>query len=346
MPMDDSNRHDDSFGGRSALPLVRLNLILPFVEALDRLRVNTEGVLTANGLARETVLDENAFVPVIVVHRFLESAAQAADDPYLGVHVGEALDLARWAPLYDAVSRAATLGEFLIRFIRAVKDEASSARHSLEVGPRYAIFREIRTTEQEITPAQNDGFTVGFVLSLLRRGAGANWNAADVRVKVCDPRALPQGYLGAHIVGGDRSGIAIRFPTEWLLQPLDRRALVPSPHRNRKPKEPPTEFRDAFQQALLPHLHETDLTVDYVARLTGMNRQSLQRKLKASGTTFSSELIALKKRRASEDLIQSDQPIAEIATGLGFANPTSFTRAFRLWTGESPRQYRKRHRGR
>ncbi len=344
--MNDSNRRDDSFVGRSALPLVRLNLILPFVEALDRLRANTEGVLTANGLARETVLDENAFVPVIVVHRFLESAAQAADDPYLGVHVGESLDLARWAPLVDAASRAATLGEFLIRFLRAARDEASSARHSLEVGPRHVIFREIRTTEQEIAPAQNDGFTAGFVLGLLRRGAGANWNAADVRLKVCEPRALPQGYLGVHIVGGDRSGIAVRFPTEWLLQPLDRRALVPSPHRNRKAKEPPTEFRDAFQQALLPHLHETDLTVDYVARLTGMNRQSLQRKLKASGTTFSSELIALKKRRASEDLIQSDQPIAEIATGLGFANPTSFTRAFRLWTGESPRQYRKRHRGR
>jgi len=344
--MNDSNRRDDSFVGRSALPLVRLNLILPFVEALDRLRANTEGVLTANGLARETVLDENAFVPVIVVHRFLESAAQAADDPYLGVCVGESLDLARWAPLVDAASRAATLGEFLIRFLRAARDEASSARHSLEVGPRHVIFREIRTTEQEIAPAQNDGFTAGFVLGLLRRGAGANWNAADVRLKVCEPRALPQGYLGVHIVGGDRSGIAVRFPTEWLLQPLDRRALVPSPHRNRKAKEPPTEFRDAFQQALLPHLHETDLTVDYVARLTGMNRQSLQRKLKASGTTFSSELIALKKRRASEDLIQSDQPIAEIATGLGFANPTSFTRAFRLWTGESPRQYRKRHRGR
>ena len=344
--MNDSNRRDDSFVGRSALPLVRLNLILPFVEALDRLRANTEGVLTANGLARETVLDENAFVPVIVVHRFLESAAQAADDPYLGVCVGESLDLARWAPLVDAASRAATLGEFLIRFLRAARDEASSARHSLEVGPRHVIFREIRTTEQEIAPAQNDGFTAGFVLGLLRRGAGANWNAADVRLKVCDPRALPQGYLGVHVVGGDRSGIAVRFPTDWLLQPLDRRALVPSPHRNRKAKEPPTEFRDAFQQALLPHLHETDLTVDYVARLTGMNRQSLQRKLKASGTTFSSELIALKKRRASEDLIQSDQPIAEIATGLGFANPTSFTRAFRLWTGESPRQYRKRHRGR
>jgi hypothetical protein len=62
-----------------------------------------------------------------------------------------------------------------------------------------------------------------------------------------------------------------------VCDPLDRRALVPGPHRNRKPKRPPTEFRAALQQALLPHLHETELKFDNVTRLTGINRQSLQR---------------------------------------------------------------------
>lgn len=103
--------------------------------------------------------------------------------------------------------------------------------------------------------------------------------------------------------------------------------------RNRKPRGPTTEFRAALQRALLPHLHETELKLDNVARLTGINRQSLQRKLKASGTAFSADLIALKKRRACEDSIQSDQPIAEIAASIGFANPTSSARAFRLSTG-------------
>jgi AraC-like DNA-binding protein len=76
-----------------------------------------------------------------------------------------------------------------------------------------------------------------------------------------------------------------------------------------------------------------------------MSRQSLQRKLKASGTTLSTEVIELKNHRAAEDLIHSDKSIAEIAASLGYSNPTSFTRAFRSWTGQSPRQYRKSHRG-
>ncbi len=97
---------------------------------------------------------------------------------------------------------------------------------------------------------------------------------------------------------------------------------------------------------MLPHLHHADLNVDYAAHSTGLSRQSLQRKLKASGTTFSAEVIELKKRHAAEDLLHSDKSVAEIAVSLAFTNPTSFSRAFRSWTGESPRHHRKRHRGR
>ncbi|MCP4406479.1 MAG: AraC family transcriptional regulator [Gammaproteobacteria bacterium] len=325
--------------------MVRLNLILPFVQMLDRLRLDTDAVLTANGLVRETVIDPNVFVPIIVIHRFLEDAARAANDPYLGVHVGESLELSSWSPFVDAVSLATTLGEFLIRFIRAAKDEASSARHSLEIGANHTAFKEIRTSEQEIAPAQNDAFTAAYTLGLLRRGAGSSWNAKNVRLKVCNPEVFPSGYLGVTIIGGDRMGMVLHFPTGWLLQPLDQRTLLQVSSIDQNRLHPPVEFVDALRQTLMPHLDNASQNVDYVAQLSGMSRQSLQRKLKVSGTTLSAEVVELKKHRAAEDLIHSDKPIAKIATSLGFTNPTSFARAFKSWTGQSPREYRKGQRG-
>jgi hypothetical protein len=68
---------------KPGLPLVRLNLILPFVRELDRRGVDTNSVLAANGWVRDTISDASVFVPPIVVHRFLEDAAQAAGDPHL-----------------------------------------------------------------------------------------------------------------------------------------------------------------------------------------------------------------------------------------------------------------------
>jgi len=327
---------------KTPLPLVRLSLILPFVRELDRRRVNTSAVLAENGLVRETALDPNIFVPPIVIHRFLESAARAANDPHLSVHVGESLDWASWPPLVDAVSRSKTLGELLARFILAARDEASSAQHILEIGSTFAFFKERRTSEQEIAPAQNDAFTAAFTLGLISSATGPRWRAGEVWLTVCDPRALPKGYMGVHVVRGDRMGMTVRFPSAWLLEPFDQQGFAKRAWKGRERSEVPTAFLDALRQALMPNLHATELGVDFVARLIGMSRQSLQRRLKASGTTLSAEIGEMKKRRAIEELTHSDRSIADVAESLGFENPTSFTRAFRSWTGASPREYRKK----
>jgi AraC-like DNA-binding protein len=335
---------NDKPTGEPLLPLVRLGLILPFVEELDRLGANADAILMGNALVRETVCDPNVFVPAIVIHRFLEDAARAIGDPYFGVQVGERLDLAGWPPFVDAVSRATTLGELLIRFIRSATEEASSARHSLEVGATYSCFRETRTREPEIAPAQNDAFMAAITLGLLRGGAGSRWEPEQVRLQVCDPAAIPERYLGIRIVGGDRMGMLVRFQTEWLFKALDPRALIRESTKNAPPLHVPVAFLDALRQTLLLHLRDADLGVDVVARLSGMSRQSLQRKLKASGTTLSAQIVEVKKQRAGELLVETDKSVFEVATALGFTNPTSFARAFKSWTGESPREYRKHRR--
>jgi AraC-like DNA-binding protein len=40
-------------------------------------------------------------------------------------------------------------------------------------------------------------------------------------------------------------------------------------------------------------------------------------------------------------LLNTDLPVSQIATNLGFAEPATFSRAFRSWAGTSPRQWRK-----
>jgi len=85
------------------------------------------------------------------------------------------------------------------------------------------------------------------------------------------------------------------------------------------------------------------LTVDYVAKLLGLSRQTLQRRLKASGTSLTRELVKMKQQHAIGELLGTDKPVAKIGEALGFHSPVSFTRAFRSWTGQSPQEYRKAH---
>lgn len=326
------------------IPLVRLALLQPFVDYLDRNGVDSDKVLTTNGLVRESLLDPDVFVPVIVIHRFLEEGAVAAGDPFFGVHVGERLDLATWPPFVDAASHAKTLGEFLIRFIRAAQDEASSAKHCLEVGNLYTSFKEVRITLQVIPPAQNDGFTAAYTLRLLRRGAGNDWKPGEVELTVCDTAALPERYLGVSVSGGDWMGISIRFPTEWLFCDVATKTLVQSSVSRKDALKVPKDFMDALRQAITLHIQNPELNLGQVSALVGISRQSLQRHLKMRGTTFTAEVNSAKRLRAAELLKTTNQAISEIACAVGFIDSTAFARAFKSWTGESPRVFRKNER--
>ena len=137
-------------------------------------------------------------------------------------------------------------------------------------------------------------------------------------------------------------GIAIRFPTEWLFGPVDQRALCDVACDERGRLGVPIGFIDGVRQILMLNLQDRHLGLDQVARLSGMSQQSLQRKLKASGTTFSAEIRKAKKRHAEELLSNTNLRVTEIAQSVGFSDPTSFTRAFHSWTGKSPRVYRKK----
>lgn len=329
---------------KTTIPLVRLSLIQPFVRELDRRGLMTESILAENGLVRQTVLDSSVFVPPIVIHRFLESTARAADDPYLAVFVGEALDWTGWPPMVEAASKARNLVGFLVRFIRAASNEASSALHELDIKSEFSVFREVRTTEQEIAPSQNDAFTAAYMLSLLQRAAGPIWDPEQVRLTVCDVDVLPKRYKGLHILCGDRQGIRVRFPTAWLIEPFNREAFMRFNGDEDEMRDLPIQLLDVLRHVIVPHLNEPELGVAIVAKKVGTSPQTLQRKLRTNGTTLTAVVRELKKEKAIKDLLHTDNSIGKIASALGFDNATSFTRAFKSWTGVPPREYRKQHR--
>jgi AraC-like DNA-binding protein len=329
--------------GKSALPLVRLQLLLPFLNELDRLQVDTDAVLETHGIARESVRDSNLFISANIIHRFLEDAAATANDPFLGVHVGEKLVFSAWSPLVDAVAHATTLADFLTRFILAASEDASSAKHSLDIKGAHSFFREHRVSEPEITPSQNDAFTAAYVLAILQSAVGNHWDPKMVLLQVCNLKALPAGYHDIQMVGGDIRGMSIRFPTVWLTHAINHREFIPSATASMKKNLPPGSFLEALWLTLIPRLGSDEFTVDHVAQLLGLSRQKLQRRLKASGTNLTQELVKMKQQHATEELVHTDRPVAEIGEALGFHSPASFTRAFKSWTGQSPRDYRNKH---
>ena len=71
-----------------------------------------------------------------------------------------------------------------------------------------------------------------------------------------------------------------------------------------------------------------------------MSRRTLQRKLKEENTCYLS-LQDSARLDLTICFLAAGKSVEEISDSLGFANRRCFTRAFKRWTGNSPRTYKK-----
>lgn len=100
-------------------------------------------------------------------------------------------------------------------------------------------------------------------------------------------------------------------------------------------------LRARIEAHILPDLHEGTLSMDKVARDLGMSRQTLYRRLREEGVTFAELHDDLRQRMARDYLTARKVSVNETAYLLGFSEASSFVRAFKRWTGQSPSAFRE-----
>lgn len=87
-------------------------------------------------------------------------------------------------------------------------------------------------------------------------------------------------------------------------------------------------------------LSEGAPTVTYIAGRLGMSRRTLQRRLADAGWSFQDVVTQARQRLAQHLLRHTDYALAEVAFLTGFADQSTFSRAFRRWNGQSPASFR------
>jgi AraC-like DNA-binding protein len=102
-------------------------------------------------------------------------------------------------------------------------------------------------------------------------------------------------------------------------------------------------MQDRLRRVLWTDLSAGEAHLDRVARLLGMSPRALQRRLREEGTTFATVLTKLRQDMAQPLLRDGRLAVAEVAFLLGYEDPSSFQRAFRRWSGVSPRAFRRGH---
>ncbi|MBT2730443.1 helix-turn-helix domain-containing protein [Bacillus sp. ISL-75] len=200
-------------------------------------------------------------------------------------------------------------------------------------------------------PPMLAGVTLAFLLELGRRGTGQPLTArfAEFSHSMGDVQAL-EAYFGCRIQIGtncnrltlhredlDRPFVSYNSELLEILTPVLDQSLDEQ-QRSRSITEMVKWIMSRSLTGGRPDL----LTV---ASELGMSDRTLQRRLTDEGTSFKHLLTQVRHEQAREYLANPSLDIQEVAFLIGYEDQNSFYRAFRLWEGDTPSNWRTEHLG-
>lgn len=326
---------------RSSLPLVHLSVLRPITRKLDQSGFDTEAILNLAGMTRAAIENDSEQVHVMVIHQFLEIAAQEVDDPTFITSIGLQLDMSGWDFMKQAIEHAKTLGDFLTGYIVGANAVSSSVETFLEIRGHRSVFGERRLFKPTILPAQNDGYMIAMTVSMLKQALGPKMDPDRVMLIICNLAVLPQELAAFQTLQGDDLGFRIQFPSEWLSYEFgdesresDGRAKVAAIMRD-------NSFLDDFRRLINQNIGKTVLNAESLASMTAMSKSKLMRLLASHDTNISREIKHGKIRYSADQLRATKRSIADISQSIGYTDPANFARAFKKETGISPTRFRK-----
>ena len=137
------------------------------------------------------------------------------------------------------------------------------------------------------------------------------------------------------------------FPAHFLQRQVKQNEAALTSFMQRCPLELFRQYQSDYslstelRRILARHISENALTINECASQLHMTSRTLMRKLKDEGTSFQLLKDIVRRDKAIQLLVQTELPVSAVSERVGYSDSAVFTRAFRTWTGCSPRQYRE-----
>lgn len=299
------------------------------------------------GIAPADLDDQDARIPFANYAALMRAGQELCNDPALALHYGEAIDLSEVSIVGLICHAAETMFDAfrqLNRFGRLVIEVANDGDRFQHVRDGTRLWLVDTRQNPNDFPELTESTFARMVCRT--RQFGDTPFAREIHVTHVAPahRAEYDRILQAPtIFESDRNALLV--DPAWLTH---RIALAPryvfgvlSEHAEQllARLEATKTLRGRVESLLMPILHTGEANVATVAAQLGLSRQTLFRRLKAEGTSFEKLLDELRQTLALHYLAGRKVSVNETAYLVGFSDPAAFSRAFKRWTGSSPRGF-------
>jgi len=325
---------------------VSIRVLHGLVDAVSAAGVDRRTFLDAAGFGAETLDGAEGRLPRSEMLRLCLLAMDITGDSALGLHWGEMHNDSTFTPLSHLIAHSANLRDgfkTLADFQRLLSDELSCVVS--EQGDRVTVhFSSLPFVPPRLVMFIVEMEAVGILRLMRYFGA----HVRPERVSFAYPAPAHRGEYARVFQGLERfsepvAGITFERTLMNVVPPHRdddvRSALEAIAARRalRLARRTPYAVRVRDQLVAQGPCIRADMSE--VANALGLSVRSLRRRLEAEGETFNgvaNEAAAIIAKQLLED---KQRTIQEAAYEMGFADASGFHRAFKRWTGLTPRAY-------
>ncbi|MEE4193357.1 MAG: AraC family transcriptional regulator [Halieaceae bacterium] len=332
-------------------PSILATMILPIARALRLQGVDPMPIFEQADIDPAMVINADRRIPMAKMRVLWRLIHEATDDEAFGLHAAEQVQPATLHGLGLAVLASSTIYDVLQRLVRFATllhtgvELKLSERDEL-VDLDLGLASEFEGQDDiEVDPFGED-FAMGMVVVLCRLTLGEYFSPIESQCRrptPADPNVF-MAMLGCPITFGSPQ-LRITF----VKSDINEQLASANPELARVNDEQTETYLATFTRVsasravvgkIVEHLPDGPPSQKAIAEAMHVSNRTLQRKLKEEGTSFIDLLQDARLSLARKYLAQPQRSIVEIAYLLGFSEPSTFSRAFKRWTGQAPAEYR------
>ncbi len=313
---------------------------------LDALDLDSAALCAQAGLDPQLMDDPNARYPLSATTRLWELAVQASGDPAIGLRVSRFVSPTTFHALGYALVASGSLREVFERIVRYhhVVSDALTLELSRE-GERYHFRLLVPPGSPAPALEAIDAFAAIYVRTCRNR-LGREYAPLAVhlrRPEPADPKPWHTVFRAPVFFGAEQD--RLEFAAQDFDSHLDDANPELAEHNETVLKRTlaqlrPLTWERKVRDAIEAQLPEGEPSAERIAQALHLSLRSLQRHLADEGCRFDALLNECRENLALLHLRDPQCSLTEISHLLGFADTSSFSRAFKRWTGITPGQFR------
>lgn len=305
---------------------------------LKDLGIDAVQVLRGAGLPEDLFQNDGAQLPIEQYFRFWNEVDKRAANPSFPILLGESISVEAFHPMIFAAlcsPNFQTAAERIARYKRLIFPMTMTATVEAE-----GLVLRKRWNNPAVPPSL--AATELVLLTQIAR-IGTRERIEPLRVvglQRFEPNSDFAAYFGVPPTAGNDPRIVFRPEDAQMpfVTASERLWKTFEPELQRRLAELDTKAsaRERLHAVLLEGLPAGEVSIDAAAARLGITPRTLQRRLRREGETFKGVVQATRTRLAQHYLQNTNLAYAEISFLLGFEEPSSFFRAYRSWTGQTP----------